>query len=115
MTAQSSPPPDIPDKLYFRIGEVSRIAGVPPSVLRFWENEFQRIKPHRTEAGQRLYRKSDVYLILDIKHLLYARKFTIKGARRYLSTKDRSTRAQPRSALLQEIRRELQEIRDLLA
>lgn len=114
MTAHSELPPDIPDKLYFRIGEVSRIAGVPPSVLRFWENEFQRIKPHRTEAGQRLYRKSDVAMILNIKHLLYARKFTIKGARKYLNAKERQTSVQSVNARLQEVRQELQEIRDLL-
>ncbi|MEJ2040744.1 MAG: MerR family transcriptional regulator, partial [Desulfosarcinaceae bacterium] len=71
MAPGSKPDPTIPDKLYFRIGEVSRIAGVPASVLRFWESAFRRIKPQRTKAGQRLYRKSDVELILTIKNLLY--------------------------------------------
>ena len=77
----------IPDKFYFKIGEVSDIAGVAPYVLRFWETEFKQIKPKRTDAGQRLYRKQDVVLILRIKHLLYHRKFTIEGARQHLKKK----------------------------
>lgn len=105
----------IPDKLYFRIGEVSRIAGVPTSVLRFWESAFARIKPQRTEAGQRLYRRADVELILTIKHLLYEKKYTIKGARRHLSTHGQKQPSGPaRGDLLREIRNELQSIRDLL-
>jgi DNA-binding transcriptional MerR regulator len=111
--------PEIPDKLFFRIGEVSRIAGVPSSVLRFWESQFSNIKPKRTEAGQRLYRKSDVALILTIKHLLYDQRFTIKGARRYLKTiGDDPAFDAPGSeekALLRDIRRELAAIRDMLA
>jgi DNA-binding transcriptional MerR regulator len=75
---------EIPDKFYFKIGEVSQLADVPPYVLRFWETEFKQIKPKRTEAGQRLYRKQDVLLILRIKKLLYDRKFTIEGARQHL-------------------------------
>ena len=70
----------IPDKFYFKIGEVSHIADVPAYVLRFWETEFKQIKPKRTDAGQRLYRKQDVALVLRIKRLLYDRKFTIEGA-----------------------------------
>lgn len=114
----AAPPPTksgIPDKLYFRIGEVSRIAGVPASVLRFWESEFSRIKPRRTEAGQRLYRKSDVALILTIKHLLYEQKFTIKGARKHLNMK--AAGAPPESCpsdLIHLILSELQQIRNLL-
>jgi len=75
----------LPDKLYFRIGEVSKIAGVPPYVLRFWENEFKKIHPKRTPSGQRLYRKKDLELILTIKHLLYDKRFTIRGANQYLN------------------------------
>ena len=63
----------LPDKLYFKIGEVSAIAGVPPYVLRFWESEFSRIRPRRTPSGQRMYRRADVERILYIKHLLYER------------------------------------------
>ena len=105
----------IPDKLYFRIGEVSRIAGVPASVLRFWESAFPRIKPQRTHAGQRLYRKNDVELILTIKHLLYEKKFTIKGARRYLNTPQQKSRESLTEAeLVRDIRAELQNILKLL-
>ena len=62
---------ELPDKLYFRVGEVGTIVGVPAYVLRFWETEFKRINPKRTPSGQRLYRKKDVELILKIRHLLY--------------------------------------------
>ncbi|RJQ86515.1 MAG: MerR family transcriptional regulator [Desulfobacteraceae bacterium] len=115
MTAPSDHPPDIPDKLYFRIGEVSRISGLPSSVLRFWESEFPRIKPKRTEAGQRLYRRSDVELILTIKHLLYDKKFTIKGARQYLRNAAPPEEApSSKSDLIQELLAELKTIRELL-
>ena len=104
----------IPDKLYFRIGEVSRIAGVPAYVLRFWEKEFPRIRPKRAPSGQRLYRKKDVERILTVKHLLYEKKFTIEGARRRL----RKDRAEPdrtfEDGALAEIRNELLRIRRIL-
>jgi len=79
--------PDIPDKLYFRIGEVSRLLGVPPYVLRFWETEFPALSPKKTDTGHRLFRRKDVELLLEIKHLLYERRFTIEGARQALQTK----------------------------
>ena len=103
----------IPDKLYFRIGEVSRITDVPTSVLRFWESEFPRIRPQRTDAGQRLYRRADVELILQIKHLLYDRKFTIKGARQHLKA-GLEKPAEQTSVDVKMIRDELEKIRDLL-
>ncbi|MGD9308154.1 MAG: MerR family transcriptional regulator [Desulfosarcina sp.] len=109
--------PEIPDKFYFKIGEVSHIAGVAPHVLRFWETEFKQIKPKRTDAGQRLYRKQDVALLLRIKHLLYDRKFTIEGARQYLKKKpDKSSgpAQQGVSTGIAEIRAELIRIRDLI-
>jgi len=109
----SSSPPSIPDKLYFKIGEVSRIAGVPPHVLRFWESEFSKIAPRRTASGQRLYTRKDVELILEIRTLLYQHKFTIEGARRHLQ--DRCSRDAPDSRqLLAEIHNELQHLRRLL-
>ena len=74
---------ELPDKLYFKVGEVSTIVGVPAYVLRFWESEFNKINPKRTPSGQRLYRKKDVELIIWIKHLLYEKKFTIEGAKLY--------------------------------
>lgn len=106
---------EIPDKFYFKIGEVSHIADVPPYVLRFWETEFKQIKPKRTDAGQRLYRKKDVVLVLRIKQLLYERKFTIEGARQYLKKKS-GTQAEPTAASpdIAEIRSELICIRDLI-
>ena len=77
----------IPDKFYFKIGEVAALLDLPTHVLRFWESEFTRIKPKRTSAGQRLYRKKDVELILEIKHLLHEKKFTIPGAKKFLKTR----------------------------
>lgn len=80
---------EIPDKLYFRIGEVSRLAGVKPYVLRFWETEFPGIGPKKSGTGQRLYRRKDVELVLEIKRLLYDMRFTIEGARKFLQDRDR--------------------------
>ncbi len=77
---------EIPDKLYFRIGEVSRITGVKAYVLRFWETEFPGLGPRKTGAGHRLYRRKDVELVLEIKHLLYEKRFTIEGARKWLES-----------------------------
>ena len=76
--------PDLPDKLYFRIGEVARLVGVDSHVLRYWESEF-KMKPHRSSSGQRLYRKSDLARFLRIKHLLHDEGYTIAGARKALS------------------------------
>ncbi len=75
---------EIPNKLYFRIGEVSDIVGVKPYVLRYWESEFQDIKPSKSKSGQRLYKRRDVELLVSIKRLLYDERFTIDGARRRL-------------------------------
>jgi DNA-binding transcriptional MerR regulator len=71
--------PEIPDKLYFRIGEVSRLAGIKPYVLRFWETEFSSLGPKKSGKGHRLYRRKDVELVLEIKRLLYDKRYTIKG------------------------------------
>jgi DNA-binding transcriptional MerR regulator len=114
MEDKKDPKPDLPDKFYFKIGEVSRIAAVPAYVLRFWETEFQRIKPKRTTAGQRLYRKTDVELILEIKHLLHHRKFTIQGAKRHLNAPANAADYPETRRLLTEIRMELQAIRAIL-
>ncbi len=72
------------DKLYFKIGEVAQIVGVPAYVLRYWETEFKVLKPQKSRAQQRVYRRRDVETLLKIKHLLYAKKFTIAGARQQL-------------------------------
>jgi DNA-binding transcriptional MerR regulator len=78
---------EIPDKLYFRIGEVARLAGIKPYVLRFWETEFTSLKPKPSGSGQRLYRRKDVEHVLEIKRLLYQERFTIEGARKHMETK----------------------------
>jgi len=74
----------IPEKQYFKIGEVSEILDVEPYVLRYWESEFKILKPTRTRARQRLYHKRDLELLMEIKHLLYDEKFTIAGAKKRL-------------------------------
>lgn len=76
--------PPIPDKLFFRIGEVSQIVGVEPYVLRYWESEFPGLSPKKSNTGQRMFRRKDVELLLTIKDLLYEKKFTIEGARKAL-------------------------------
>jgi len=74
----------IPDKLFFKIGEVSRIAGVEPYVLRYWETEFSFLKPRKNQSGQRVYLRKDVEMVLNIKTLLYEEKYTIAGVRKRL-------------------------------
>ena len=78
--------PPIPDKLYFKIGEVSQIVGVEPYVLRYWESEFPGLSPRKSNTGQRMFRRKDVELLLNIKRLLYEKKFTIEGARNALKS-----------------------------
>ena len=81
-SAQKNPAgQDIPDKLYFRIGEVSKLCQVPAYVLRFWESEFPQLKPNKGGTGQRLYRRRDVEMALRVKSLLYDQGYTIPGAR----------------------------------
>ncbi|HEX4458669.1 MAG TPA: MerR family transcriptional regulator [Polyangia bacterium] len=77
-------PTDIPDKQYFKIGEVAAIAGVEPYVLRYWETEFKAIRPEKTRSNQRLYRRRDVEAVLQVKALLYDEGFRIDGAKRRL-------------------------------
>src|SRR5262245_60334820 len=104
--------PEIPEKLFFRIGEVCEIAGVEPYVLRFWETEFPVLIPQKSKSGHRVYRKTDVELVLKIKDLLYERGFTIAGARKQLS-KARQGGPQ-RDKLLIQVRNELRDILTLL-
>ena len=80
---------EIPDKLYFRIGEVSRLTGVKQYVLRFWESEFNGLGPKKSGTGHRLYRRKDVEMVLEIKHLLYEKRYTIEGARKWLETREK--------------------------
>ena len=106
--------PQIPDKLYFKIGEVSAIAGLPTYVLRFWETQFTKISPKRTSSGQRLYRKKDVEVILRIKSLLHEKKFTIKGAVQHLKTHSAVKKRPSPTDTLKEIRLELEKLRNML-
>jgi DNA-binding transcriptional MerR regulator len=121
--ALQSGPPDIPDKLYFKIGEVSDLLGVEPYVLRFWETEFRVLQPKKSGTGHRLYRRKDVELLLRIKHLLYEKRYTIEGARQSLESEGRRVRARRAVTVQQElfatdpwpeVRRQLNEILNLL-
>src|ERR1022692_4323847 len=85
--------PDIPDKLFFRIGEVAQLVGVEAYVLRYWESEFPGLSPRKSSSGQRMFRRKDVELLLNIKHLLYDRKFTIEGARKALQAAPKPDKA----------------------
>ncbi len=84
----------IPDKLYFRIGEVASLCRLPAYVLRFWETEFPQLKPIKSSTGQRMYRKRDVESVVRIKKLLYEDGFTIAGARVQLREESKSERSQ---------------------
>ncbi len=87
---ETQAPPEIPDKLYFRIGEVSRLLGLQPYVLRYWETEFPMLAPRKSGSGHRLYRRKDVELLLEIKRLLYENRYTIEGAKRRLGLEGKS-------------------------
>ena len=114
--------PEIPDKLFFRIGEVSTMLGLEAYVLRYWESEFPSLSPKKSGTGHRLYRRKDVELLLKIKHLLYEKRFTIDGARQYLQAEAKAASMrdskQEQQVLFQdplpEIRRELAEILKML-
>lgn len=84
----------IPDRLYFRIGEVARLCRLPAYVLRFWETEFSQLKPVKSSTGQRMYRRKDVENVLHIKKLLYEEGFTIAGARQQLREEVKSDKKQ---------------------
>jgi len=107
----------IPDKLYFKIGEVGEITGVKPYVLRYWESEFNIIDPLKARSKHRLYRKKDIENILLIKKLLYEEKLTIAGAKKKLAemmATDKSIGNEKRSDELKKILVELTEIRDMM-
>lgn len=126
LASKSAPDPEIPDKLYFRIGEVAKLAGIKPYVLRFWESEFSALGPKKSGTGHRLYRRKDVELVLEIKRLLYEKRFTIEGARKVLESKPKRVAEKSASqrkqgelfsataTLYQDVRRELREILELL-
>jgi DNA-binding transcriptional MerR regulator len=112
----------VPDKLYFRIGEVSRLCRLPAYVLRFWETEFPQLKPVKSSTGQRMYRRKDVEAVLRIKKLLYEEGFTIAGARQQLRSEGKMEKNQVplpfpshSAADLRRIRHGLEEILGMLA
>lgn len=94
-TARKASEVVIPDKLYFRIGEVARLCRLPAYVLRFWETEFPQLKPGKSSTGQRMYRRRDVENVLRIKQLLYDQGFTIAGARQVLRSDGKGGKTQP--------------------
>jgi DNA-binding transcriptional MerR regulator len=79
-----------PDKLFYRIGDVSEITGIKPHILRYWEAEFRVLHPRKNEAGQRVYERRDVEIILEIKKLLYEQRYTISGAKKFLARQHRT-------------------------
>ena len=115
----------VPDKLYFRIGEVSRLCKLPAYVLRFWETEFPQLKPTKGSTGQRMYRRHEVECALRIKHLLYQEGFTIAGARQHLKAESKNGKSQSalpfakpsgnRGKELREVRAGLKEILGILS
>jgi DNA-binding transcriptional MerR regulator len=120
----------IPDRLYFKIGDVARICDVKTYVLRFWESQFPQLKPNKSGNGQRLYRRRDVELALEIKRLVHGEGFTLAGARQVLEQRGRRTAPLPQishevhsqsqpttsaSTVIDEVRTELREIAGLLS
>ncbi len=113
----------IPDKLYFRIGEVADLTEVPAYVLRYWESEFKLLRPKKNPAGQRLYRKRDVELVFRIKSLLYEERLTLEGTRKRLLAESRGrpqqlelgVREAAYEEALRDVRGRLEAIRSLLS
>lgn len=113
----------IPDKLYFKIGEVSALLDVKPYVLRYWESEFDLLNPGKAPSRHRLYKRKDVELLLQIKRLLYAEGYTIEGARKRLKQREAAEDGTPPSPwprpeyveVLREIRNDLTTLRDLIS
>jgi DNA-binding transcriptional MerR regulator len=110
---------DLPDKQYFKIGEVSRLTALNTSVLRFWENEFAQLQPLKSKSGQRLYTKHDLEIIYQIKRLLYDEKLTIAGAKKKLlvagaevRTVAVAKRTEINRKLLAEVMEELRQVLD---
>lgn len=119
---------DVPDKVYFRIGEVSDLVGVEPHVLRYWESEFSVIRPRRAKSNQRLYRRQDVENLLLVKTLLHQQGYTISGARKLLQSqgttvegvadqeeKEGTGKECSSGKQLASIKKELQKIQQILA
>jgi DNA-binding transcriptional MerR regulator len=101
----------VPDKLYFRIGEVARLCRLPTYVLRFWEKEFAQLRPNKSSSGQRMYRRREVEAALRVKHLLYEEGFTIAGARLQLRAENKAGRQNPLPFSTPASRKELHALR----
>ena len=106
-------PKPIPNKLFFKIGEVCELLEVEPYVLRFWETEFPNLAPQKSKAGHRVYRRKDVERIIRVKELLYERGFTIAGARKQLSL-EKALTGPDKAQVLARIQQELRDILTLL-
>jgi DNA-binding transcriptional MerR regulator len=104
---------EIPNKLFFKIGEVCKIVDIEPFVLRFWESEFPNLAPEKSKSGQRVYKKKDIEMVLRIKELLYERGYTIAGARKQLARTRLSK--EDRARMLSQIQKELRDILTLLS
>lgn len=89
--------PQLPNKLFFSIREVSEVCDIEPHVLRYWETEFRQIKPAKKSGNRRFYRQRDIYAILHVKHLLYDQKFTIKGAKKRLANGEFAEAVEPQN------------------
>jgi len=105
----------IPDKLYFRIGEVSRLTKTPPYVLRFWETQFPQLKVRKSSTGHRMFRRREVEMVLEIKDLLYKQGFTIEGARKKLAHETRQKALPFQDPNRETLRKLGDELRELLA
>ena len=97
-------------KLYYTIGEVTQLTGVPAHVLRYWEGEFPQLKPKKSRAGNRIYQQKDLEILARIRSLLYDQKFTIAGARVQLGSEEADASGNGQSELIEEVRRELKDI-----
>ena len=95
---------ELPDKLYFKIGEVAKLVGVKPYVLRYWETEFSVVRPGKTRSRHRLYRRRDVETLLEIRRLLYGERYTIEGAKRRLRELGRASAAPAAAADMEDLR-----------
>jgi DNA-binding transcriptional MerR regulator len=104
-----------PDKLIYKIGEVSALTGIPASVIRFWESEFRYLRPKRTQSGQRFYRQTDIDRLMEIKTLLYEKRLTIEGCRQELKRRKESPARENTPGYLDEIRSQLREILEILS
>jgi DNA-binding transcriptional MerR regulator len=114
----------IPNKLYFKIGEVSELTGIKPHVLRYWETEFNIVRPMKTASNQRLYKRKEVEMIFEIKNLLYEERFTIAGAKKALQERSKTKEqkqltmgfenSEENKEVLRKIRKEIMNLKKLV-